>query len=652
MKRLDIDRAAPGSTLTDGVFRAAASKVDLSPPMGTWTAGWGPNLLPRRATRFISRLFARVMVLDDGRGERVALIAASLHAGTRYLSERIAQRTAAEGFHVGRIVLAGAHTHSGPGNLYASPYFDAFCTSFPWVHGFHRELADDTADRISGAVLDACARLEPARVGWSSTALWEWTANRSLPAALSNLRRGQTAADLRAELDVANDAPPSLVSLERLFVDPRVQVLAAHALDGRTLGAFATFGAHNALLAREHQALSSDWFGVAEETAEALLTVNGLRPVIGLAAGAIGDVDPRPPGVELSELIARRQRLPLNLELVQSHGSKLGVVLAQTVGRAAQAPAETTLTVRYAEAPILGVTVPTSAGPRAMPTVPRIGASTLAGSELGRGAGFEGIRDENLFHADDPHFPKEDDDLLMRLIQPVLDGLTYQPSSLPLRRVQVGGVSVLGLPGEPTTFVAQGLTRQLVAAGSREVMIAATCGDYTGYFTTEREYAMQHYEGASTLWGRYMEPWLHDSLARLLSAPPSIPSGTARFDTEPFIGTKRRTLAEHRAIYPVAPPVKRPPSVKVSQGRLQFTGEVHWTPSASISIAEWGEWLAFEVDGAPIPIEPQVVLDEFGEALVWSVELREWSRLAGKTVHITVAHPDGAGQFDVALPRY
>ena len=58
-----------------------------------------------------------------------------------------------------RVVLVGAHNHAGPGNLYGSPYFDAFSTSFPWVRGFHKELADDLSERIADAVKHACAAL-------------------------------------------------------------------------------------------------------------------------------------------------------------------------------------------------------------------------------------------------------------------------------------------------------------------------------------------------------------------------------------------------------------------------------------------------------------------------------------------------------------
>ncbi len=652
MDVIEFERAAAAAVPTGLGFRAGVARTELTPPLGTFTAGWGPGLLPRKAVRFLSRLFGRVLVLDDGHGERVAFITVDLHAGTRYLAERVAQLSASHGFDVGRIVLVGAHNHAGPGNLYATPYYDAFTTSFPWVSGFHHELADALAERLAAAVKHATDTLTPARVGWGASAVWNWTTNRSLPAALHNFP-GESEGEIRARLKKAFDPPDDVTELERLFVDPRVQVLAASTTDGRPLGAFATFAGHDALLAREHGALSADWFGVAQDTAEALLAArHGARPIIGLGAGAIGDVDPRPPGMSLADLIVQRQRsVPENLRLVREHGARLGAALADAFERATQAPALTRLTVRFAEPLIAGEAVPTSHGPKQLPTEARIGASTLAGSELGPGFLSEGLVDDDPANADDPHWPKIDDDLGMRVIQPALAVLKYQPTRLPLRLVSVGDVAVLGLPGEPTTWLAHRLSQLLkYESPHTQVLVAGTCGDYAGYLTTEREYELQHYEGASTLWGRYTERWLQQALGRLSSSPPTPPGGKAHFFVERFTGTKRRTLAAHRALHPTPPPPKEAPRVQRLGGKLRFSGAFHWSPNASIALYEWGDWVRLECGGQQLPIEPHALLDEAGEAVWWSIELSDWQALAGRTVTVVLDHPDGVGRADLLVP--
>ena len=642
----------PAAKIPSGLgFRAGAAFTDLTPPMGTWTAGWGPGLVPRRALNFVSHLFARVLVLDDGEGERVALITADLHAGSRYLCERVAALTASEGFHVGRVVLVGAHNHAGPGNLYGSPYFDAFCTSYPWVRGFHRELADDLSERIAGAVIKACDALRPAKVGHGVVPVWNWTVNRSLEAALNNFQ-GQPSADVRARLSSLHSAPADVTQLERLCVDPRVQMLAAIGLDGAPIGAFSTFAGHAALLAREHNALGADWFGAAQQAAEGLLHARtGLRPVIGLGAGAIGDVDPRPPGMSLSELLERRHSsLTENLALVKQHGARLAAALVEAFELASKSTTQPRLTVRFAEAEIRGSTIPTERGPARLPDEPRIGASTLAGSELGRGSLTEGLRDDDPAHAVDPHWPKLDDDFSMALIQPVLDVLQFQPTKLPLRLVQVGNVAIAGLSGEPTTWLAHRLSELIVeqSVGVEQVIVAGTCGDYSGYFTSGREYELQHYEGASTLWGRSTERWLHQAFSRLVKAEPTWPGGTARFDVETFTGTPRKRLVDYRG---AGGPPARPPSLQVVNGMLRVAGALKWSEEAAVPIFEWGEWLRLETaTGEALPIEPHVRLDEFGGRLWWSVELLDWAGLAGHDLTVVLSHHDGAGRFSLQVP--
>ena len=648
MDVIEFPRLAPARLPTGLGFRAGAAAIDITPPMGTWTAGWGPGLTPRRAVRFVSKLFARVLVLDDGEGERVALIAADLHAGSRYLAERVAVLTATEGFHVGRVVLAGAHNHAGPGNLYASPYFDAFCTSFPWVRGFHRELAEDLAERIAAAVKQACVALQPARVGHGVVPVWNWTANRSLEAALNNFQ-GQSESEMRASLSALHGAPPEVRELERLAIDPRLQVLAATTLDGAPIGAFATFAGHDALLAREHGALGSDWFGAAQETAEGLLYARtGTRPVIGLGAGAIGDVDPRPPGMSLAELIRRRQgSLADNLLLVKEHGARLGAALVEAWALATRSPSQPKLSVRFVEAKIQGDTVPTERGPARLPDEPRIGASTLAGSELGPGFLCEGLRDDDPAHANDPHWPKIDDDLGMAIIQPVLDVLQHQPATLPLRLVQVGNVAVVGLSGEPTAWLSHRLSALIKQSSTADqVIIAGTCGDYSGYFTSGREYELQHYEGASTLWGRYTERWLHQAFERLAKAEPVVPTGVARFVAEPFTGTKRRRLAQYGSTGAKA----GTPKVQRVAGRLRLSGELGWDASAPVPMFEWGEWLRIETAGGDaLAIEPHVLLDDLSGKLWWSVELTDWQHLAGRALTVVLAHHDGQGRFTLQV---
>src|SRR5262245_46376108 len=84
-----VVRRPPGPIPVTGVLQAGAADHDITPPLGVPLAGYGafPSVPARRLW---GRLFATALVIDDGQGERVALVGVDLHAGTRYLAEHVA----------------------------------------------------------------------------------------------------------------------------------------------------------------------------------------------------------------------------------------------------------------------------------------------------------------------------------------------------------------------------------------------------------------------------------------------------------------------------------------------------------------------------------------------------------------------------------
>ena len=87
-------------------------------------------------------------------------------------------------------------------------------------------------------------------------------------------------------------------------------------------------------------------------------------------------------------------------------------------------------------------------------------------------------------------------------------------------RLRLGTHEFVTVPGEPTTVA--GFRMEGDALGRPGVSSASLIGysgDYAGYFTTAEEYALQHYEGAHTLYG---EPTL-DLLRAAVGAPSPMP---------------------------------------------------------------------------------------------------------------------------------
>jgi hypothetical protein len=171
--------------------RASARRVDITPELGIGMAGHGPDT--DRAHGAMGRLWANVLVVDDGKHERVALITIDMMAGSRFLSERLAERVAAAtGLSVERIFLAGSHTHRGPGWVWGNATYDRITATADlsnWDSHFDLALADALVARLVPAVTAACADLSDpasaARIGYATATAYGATWNRSVQATLT-----------------------------------------------------------------------------------------------------------------------------------------------------------------------------------------------------------------------------------------------------------------------------------------------------------------------------------------------------------------------------------------------------------------------------------------------------------------------------------
>ena len=85
------------------------------------------------------------------------------------------------------------------------------------------------------------------------------------------------------------------------------------------------------------------------------------------------------------------------------------------------------------------------------------------------------------------------------------DGLV--PKILPIQILKIGQLVIVGFPGELTTMAGRRLRNDVLDAlrgtGVQHLAMAAYANDYSQYVTTKEEYDMQHYEGASNLFGPF-----------------------------------------------------------------------------------------------------------------------------------------------------
>lgn len=252
---------APAGT---GKLRAAAGRVDITPRLGLPAGGHGFSLSdvvgthgPHETTNAVwGRLFASILALEDAGGSRACLIAADLHAGSRYVVENIARGVApSTGISIDRLFFGVSHTHGGPGHIYGSSFYDDFAAH---AHGLDRTTADEIVEAIATEIerLFDDDVLAPAELAYGTAPLWGSVWNRSQKPALANegephdmsrARVRKVSRELGRHASFLEDDknPPSHAFGKRLFspkhcVDARMQVLVAQRKDdGTTMGAFA-----------------------------------------------------------------------------------------------------------------------------------------------------------------------------------------------------------------------------------------------------------------------------------------------------------------------------------------------------------------------------------------------------------------------------
>lgn len=83
----------------------------------------------------------------------------------------------------------------------------------------------------------------------------------------------------------------------------------------------------------------------------------------------------------------------------------------------------------------------------------------------------------------------------------------WTPEVLPVQLARIGPLAIAAVPFECTTMCGRRIRKTVLdvlgEVGVKEVVIAGLSNAYAGYVATRQEYAVQHYEGASTHFG----PW-------------------------------------------------------------------------------------------------------------------------------------------------
>ncbi len=259
--------------LSQKVFRAGAHSVDISPEK--FPVIVNAMFTERSANRVVDRLFAKAIVLDDGR-TRAVLCVVDTTAMDRKLIDRAKELAAkATGIPTERMLVSATHTHSAPSAVGALGS-RADARYVEWLPG-----------RIAEAIAGAAKNLAPARVGWAVVDDWEHTFNRRW------IRRpDKMLADPFGQRSVRAHMHPGYRNPDAIGpsgpVDPGLSLLAVQSPDGRAIALMANYSQHYF----GSPLLSSDYCGRFAQHMARLLDANGSSPpFVGIMSqGTSGDL--------------------------------------------------------------------------------------------------------------------------------------------------------------------------------------------------------------------------------------------------------------------------------------------------------------------------------------------------------------------------
>ena len=506
--------ATPSDDTSERTMLAGAAKVDITPMPGMPLGGH--SIEGGMGYGVWTRLWARAIYVEDAEGEPLVLVVADLWSIPAGLADAVIERVHDHHglTHIGRaqLLLSATHTHHSPANFSSSILYNRAAST---MMGFDPELHDFLVRRIAQAIASAATGKLPAQLSIASSPVGLVARNRSTAPFAQNPEAALLVA-ANAELPTCPEAPNDAAAADIdpcRAIDPTLTTVRIDELDGRPIAVAGFFAVHATSMVNATDAYNGDLFAIATARAEAALA--SARPdlgdpVVALFNGPEGDVSPNWTTQGRNDTLALGTRLGDALV----HTAALGRDCIRGSGRGIAGEIES----RFARAAIADQ--PIDGPPQARTAAHALpGKSILGGAEDGRTRFFDRLPEGQTVQRPRRagHGPKEP------AVAPSFYELIFPdwtiPNEVPLSIHQIGPLTIAGLPGEFTTVmgmrIRSGLAAQL-PEGSPRPLLVGLAGEYLSYFVTPQEYALQHYEGASTLWGQYAGTWIAERMIALL----------------------------------------------------------------------------------------------------------------------------------------
>lgn len=459
-----------------------------------------------------SPLFSRAFIIEDRQaGKRIVTISADIWAATNVVKQDVVNRLQQQFgslYTVENVLISGTHTHSGPGG-YSDYYIYNLINDRPFGvgGGFDRQTFECIVTGIVVSIQKAHINLAPGKIYVNKGDIDDCGRNRSMLAYLNNPASERSRyADTDKEMLLLK-----FTRLDRGGRETPIGVLTWYALHPTDRG-------------QMNPMVCGDSKGYASMLFESSMGTNPALPDTFVAAFAnanAGDVSgnveygQRPDGIADFAHMQKhgRQQFEKARQLFDSASEEL------TIG----------LDYRHTCVDLSAIVIDNGQGARTYPAA--IGLSFAAGSteDSDPGTGLrEGIIEGEVSVTERvlqtgatllagaayqlPTALAYNNEVIQgHLPKPILFAIGVQPGLspqiLPLQLFKIGQLAITGVPAEFTTMAGRRLREtvlpELNSTGIKHLAIAGYANDYSQYVTTKEEYDMQHYEGASNLFGPY-----------------------------------------------------------------------------------------------------------------------------------------------------
>ncbi len=563
----------------DGKLKVGAAKVDITGPITEISTGY--NSVGDLMEGLLTRLYARAFVIDNG-VTPVVFVSAELVHMTESIKPGVISKLKTDGytqFSEENVMLTATHCHSSTSNTSWFELYDLI----NGVPGYD----DESYKIIVKGIAEAIEQAYEGRVSGTASLVYEETdisaSNRSADAFLTNKNVGDYGYDVNDDGSFTYET--GLKAAQNAYNHEMAGIILTDS-SGNDIGFFNFFGSHGTSNGIDNTLVASDHKGYAALKVEEEM---GENFVAAFAQADSGDTSPNAVNeTDYHEAFQRPDEL-YGTDAIENqiiHGREEAEAALELIKSAERTQLTGDFAVNYTAVDFSDITVDLEyVGNYHMPyddlsagyvktSEPCIGAGIIAGDEEGApvdNAAEGAVRHQFVWNEETQSYERIACDFTMidlkglqYLFKPlwptamkILQSDGYDEAQAekvvclavgklmqkaqPLQIIRLGSVAIAGVPFELTYEQANRtravLEKTLADAGVTKVIIATHANAYSQYVTTREEYAAQHYEGSTCLFGPWSGAALTqelDKLAQGLASGEKADKGAALMQTTPF----------------------------------------------------------------------------------------------------------------------